>query len=263
MKNFIKGIIFTILVVLVGLFIYSKFVNKEDNEEFVKLNGDELQKLLEKVNYNCNDLLSHNTYCKEYYSKDKVMITDLSNNFKATIAKDYVLERAYKNVKLSDGTVQYYYDGEMIKTAYEEIFGEGTYKAADELYSIYGGTMAEYDKQTGNYIINTENGGGFAGFEPTHEHIILSSKQDKNQVKITVALYNYTTIENVNEYKEMGAEYTGDLVDCTNNKVVAVKKDDETWSEFIKNNTNKLNHYEFTFNKENNNYILYSVEKVN
>lgn len=240
MKKFLMGFVFVVIVGVGVIFIY----NNQSSNDTEYLSNDELQELLDKIDYDCNN--HYGFYCDEYYSNDIVYASDLSNIFKSTIAKNY-------SASLK---------GSEIKKAYEEIYGKGTYVVSEKLYCNCGGVGYNYDSLTDEYVYDPQCGCGGSGYMATHKHVIVSSKQEKDQIKITVVMYNYLTKEDAIAQEMIGGVYTGNLEDCITNEVVAVKKDNESWDELINNNINKLSHYEFTFNKEDNNYIFYSVEKV-
>ena len=231
---------------------------EDEDNDFENENEDsketEFDKLLKKI--------SVQSY--EYYKKDKLLANEMSNEFKVTIAFDY----ADKYFSTDDEKNEYMsYDenylatirGEKIKEVYEVIFGKDTYKPAKGIYACEE-LRYFYNEKTGNYYEKDSNWGCGSGGPDTYGKKIISTNSKANKLEIVLIQYDYLTKEVAKDYE---MEYTGKLYDYTNDKVISIKKDSDSWENEINNNINKFSHYKFTFNKEGNNYVLYSVEKTN
>lgn len=225
------GFILFLVVIIIGVLLYFSLNRKE-------LSNDTLNNLISGVYL--SDL--YNEYgVNELFINDNNNLNGLSKEFKVSVASKNV----NYTTKVIDDKPKKVYDGLKVKEAYEKLFGKKTYEHSKGIYKC-GVIAYDYDEKSGNYIENDVE----VDCNDKEYHLeVLDSSLEKENVKIKVGFYYF---------KKSGSSMY--LVDATNDKVVGIN-DHEEYS-YVNSNLDNLNHYEFTFNKNDTGYIFNSISKV-
>lgn len=219
--------------------------NVEDKKESGKTVTvtDEMEKLLDSVS-----IPIYSSYESYYYTNDKITVDDMDNQVKLLIGVNNYLSN--KN----DGEFLTSMTKDKMKKELEKIFGQNV-NYTDENISAgacYGFTST-YDNG-----IYTFNGGCGGLFIPYYEKQITKAIEydDKLELFVQAIYVNYDTDE-YDGNNDSTFKYV--LFDADKKtKIDTISGDNQP---NVSNYKDQLSTYKFTFNKDNNNYYFYSVEK--
>lgn len=199
-----------------------------DNSKVYTMEVSEAEKLLETYQYPLilanGDSFNSMTY---YYSKDRILISNLSDEAKLLMAVQNSITSYYCN----DENNICHIDEEIVKNKYKELFNE------------------EYKYVKTNYFVKDET---TLVVEPWNSY-----SNGYVYTKVTDAIYNETTLR---IYVKVAFQY--DTVLYYNYDLTSVIEEISTCkSKDDLDNYDNLNSYVYTFDIVNDNYILKSVEK--
>lgn len=265
-KGLVFALIFVILIALClgGYIVYDKVIasdsdqkevdntkteeQKETNKE-LDVTSSEVTDLMDKISISdmSMDLVGY------FYSSDKITVDTMDNNIKLVIG----LQTSYKkNEALTELTK------EQMATNIKSVFGKNTtYTDKDVTGGACYGSSAKYNSSSNTYTLD----GGCGGTGPERAYY----------EKVTKAIKTSNTIEVYQQAIYTVPDENGDMNDFDNISVTIYTPDKKTKiatstvgevdnkkEALIDTYKDTLPTYKFTFNKEDNNYVFYSVEKV-
>lgn len=233
MKNILKIIGSVVLIIFLIYFVYRN-INLWHVPKSDLVKNEATSKLYRKVIPN-TDNISWMTY---YYTNKDVKVNDIPEGMKYNIA--------FKNT----GTGMNEVDEETLKKAYEDVYGEGSYKPVE---SFYGGcTKYYYDKINKMYKAKERN--TCKSINTTIISKITDAEEKNNKFNLTVEIA-YLDGNTRTVYKDCDSSLTS----CTN----IIEKNAVTFAEENLDEKNyNLHKYKFYYEGKNNNYYFVESKKI-
>lgn len=249
-KSIIYIIIIIILSVVVSVFSYFLFINKDVICDVDKENSNE------KIESNPVELSIENPYIKKLYSNvhyrytvgvntvfeySKRSVSEMSDYEKSALAANIYSSFDYSLNPADTVDPAMAIDEEAVKNAYEFVFGEGTYKTMDSISYTCG--SISYNASTKRY---ESPGGGCGGARVSFikEAIIKATKyEDRIEIVAANVLVHYV----YNTYSK-DDQVLGTFAD---------RPSEEEIINFIRNNSDKLQQYTYTFKLGNDGFYYY------
>ena len=238
-------VIIILLVIVCGL-SYFLFSNKDVICDVGKENSNE------KIESNHVELSIENPYIKKLYSNvhyryavgentvfeySKRSVSEMSDYEKSSLAANIYSSNAYP---LSPGEA---IDEKDVKHAYELVFGEGTYKTMDSISYTCGSIY--YNPSTKRYEHHAAGGCGGTSVSFIKEAIIKATRyEDRIEIVAANVLVHYV----YNTYSKDG-QVLGTFAD---------RPSEEEIINFIRNNSDKLQQYTYTFKLGNDGFYYYT-----
>ena len=270
-KNMVVIIIILCLLLVgaVGFIVYDKSFRTSGNNNNINNNNDsdkEIDNKVESLNissdfvkglYNKTKYYEHISSRNEYFSKDKLLVSSMSNDLKARIAIANMSESSilYGEDKfIEEVPVGEYFSEKDLIEGFNKAFGKNAvYNRIDKI--AYSENELGYDYYDEEGIYYAIPGGSGYAVEFSYDEDIISAYKYSDKIEITTALAYCGTVEGTNK-KGCYADSKGkELIDSTvseTEKFSGVKYKD------------KLGQYKYTFTLDNSdgNYYFYSVEKI-
>lgn len=205
----------------------------DSSNEEIKPTSTYIKELIEK--YDTTETQYKPVIYQNLYSKDKIMATDLDN--------DYVQKLGVANIRNN-----FYFTEDELNDSLTDLFGKDKFKAVEKEIE-FANDCSTYKYNNKLYTLEVNTGCGGISTLTMKRKIVKAEKTDNNlYVNVAVALTDGNKI-----YKGYdGEKATDELADYTY-QTFDIEKDYA-----------KLNQYKYTFDfdKNNNNYYLESIELV-
>ena len=187
-------------------------------------------------------------YDENVFESEKKLVSEFSDIEKSALAAN-VYELKSFNLNNSDGTISKTVDEQVVKEAFEEIFGKDSYKKMDTIFSAC--SPYKYNSTNKNYSSVNEPCGGAAEFV-VYEKIIHAYRYD-DRIEITTK-YLFNDQANEKCYKEYDKKTVLDNIDSMSTA--------EEFDKYIEKNVDKLSQYTYTFKlADDGNYYYYGFER--
>ncbi len=211
----------------------NKEENKESSSEEIKPTSTYIKKLIEK--YDTTETQYKPVIYQNLYSKDKIMVSDLDN--------EYVQKLGVANIRNN-----FYFTEDELNDSLNDLFGKDKFKAVEKEIE-FTNDCSTYKYNNKSYTLEVNTGCGGTSTLTMQRKIVKAEKTDNNlYVNVAVVLTDGNKI-----YKGYdGEKATDELTDYTY-QTFDIEKDYA-----------KLNQYKYTFDydKDNNNYYLESIELI-
>lgn len=253
------------LIGLTGYIVYDKVLGSNANEDNnvsnqnVKIENLDIDSEFVKSLFSKTEYYEHISSRNEYFLKDKLLVSEMSDDLKARIAIANMPENSIQNGEgkkfVEEIPVGEYFSEKNLIDGFSRAFGKNsTYTRLDKIgNSNYEIGYNFYENEEIYYAIP----GGSGYVVPfSYDEDIISASKFSNKIEITTTLA-YCGISDDLNHSGCYADSEGKiLIDSTINQgydFSGLKYKD------------KLSQYKYTFTLDNSdgNYYFYSVEKVN
>ena len=187
------------------------------------------------------------------YSGKKV--SDFSDREKGLFAFTY-----YYNKGLNTGN-EFTVSENDVKYAYDSIFGAGSYKSGQDILGVCDGKLKfTYNGDRHNYVSGSPACGGTSTVALYEK--IVNIQRSSSELKITTAIAVYN-METSSIYKSVADMKNSNAIDTIENIIgeeytnsVSYSSDDKIY-DYIKNNSDSLQQYTYTFEVDTNGFYKY------
>lgn len=233
MRKVLK-VIGTIILVCFLIYVFYRNINLRTIPSVDLIKDESTSSLYHSILPNT----SNSSWTNYYYNNASLTVNDIPEELKYNIA--------YKNT----GTAESVIKEEVIKKAYEKVFGTNTYKAVESF--IGGCNTYKYDEKSLSYVKITND------ICKTPNIYILSKIVDADltdtKMDITVVIAYIDKAKKI-----VYQNCNDDMTTCNNTLVKSFIDFDEASLDEEKYNLQK---YKFTFTTTNNKYYFSSVKKI-
>lgn len=212
-------------------------VNEEKKYEEIATDNELIKKLMCRVNLTS---LTSGDFAGYFYSKDRIINTDIDNDIKMFLAFHNIGKRIGDTISQTQ-----------MKDSIKNIFGlDDNYKDVKE--GVGGCPWGKFDENTKSYKVMECTGLG-GSLIPYYETTIVKALKYEDKIEIfeKVIYIRYTD----NDEKVSKNIYAADKKTIIDENI-----DGDNYN--INNYLNELDSYKYTFNLEDGKYYFYSVEKV-
>jgi hypothetical protein len=208
------------------------------------------------------------TYGAEELFKDGFKVSNLDSDYmlavaifsltdsdiKTDISKTDIMKSA--GISYCDGEKMEAYDADLVIKKAKEIFGQSIIIEKEDI--IWHGVFI-YVENSNAYVNMAITCGGIGSDDSRIYYIINSVKDSNSKIEITLTPYEYSYV--YNEKEQTGVNYVSSLDGYeVSDKSIDLENVDA--KAYVEKNLDKFAKYKFVFTKENNNYILSSVNKL-
>lgn len=243
--------------------------SEEDNSlENTNSEGDYLAEKLENTNFKEYNYLVDTlikTYGAEELFKDGFKVSNLDSDYMLLVAIFSLTDSDYIKVDISNDSCYCEgasskvdgYDADLVIKKAKEIFGQSI---IIEKKDILANGLYKYVENSNAYFsINDSTCCGIGYYGSQIYYIINSVKDSNSKIEITLTPYEYSYV--YNEKEQTGVNYVSSLDGYeVSDKSIDLENVDA--KAYVEKNLDKFAKYKFVFTKENNNYILSSVNKL-
>ena len=290
-RNIFKFLCFVLVVIILLLVAYilndkgllnnNETTTKKDitttkvASEELDVNSDEVMKLYIPFSY-----YTHDASAEELYKKDKVTPSDLSNEYKNRLAFAHYYSvvghnNLYEGIYNEPG-IDYdflYLSSSTLEKYYKELFGKKE-KYIPKDFSAYGFSTFLYYKEDKDIYYADQNAGDYTGYRYANEIYKVVKTGDKIEIYEYVVVYNedyeskktgvYKNIEDANNFQNAIKE---EIINNDNRDQIKKYKNTKIAGKYgylddLSDYKDEASKYKLTFEKEDNNYIFKSVEKI-
>lgn len=259
-------IIIILLLIIIGLTGYI-LVEKDIIKLSTKTTTEEHQQSTKKESTDATPIDIKNSYIqdwfrqvhgyaiggdKEIYEKGGSTVAEMDYSYKlnrATIDSQGDIFAFYQNATGGAEVSE-----ELVKTAYEKLFGPNTYQTVQTL--IIGCDEYSYDSTAKKYIANSIGCGDITTWFEPRERIITATKYN-DRIEIVSAVV-YIDKEENSLYKDYNK--TEKLTDLSTSYIAEPKITEEI-NAYIKTNKDNLEQYTYTFKLNEDGFYYYSQVK--
>ncbi len=203
-NNFGGKLLVTVLIVLLfGVFLGFGFalggvniINKVKSDDDVVTTGTDKVDTKDNAKYTeiPVDSMIENLYertkaisigiDKTRYTNKKLLVSEMSDEYKGLIAANYFYKYD-KFIPLGGSNYKHTIDEQAVKYGYDSIFGAGTYKTGQPIYTGCGNYT--YDSARNEYFTNQDGCGGTSAQAAIEE--ILKAEKNAKELKVTTVVY--------------------------------------------------------------------------
>lgn len=255
-KNIGFIIVILILSIVVCVLSYFLFINKDfickgdSNNNVVEKENDSVQEEDSTVELNIDNSYIKKLYSyvhfrvginKKVYEYAKRSVSEMSDYEKSSLAANIYSSSAYSLNPNKTIDPAMAIDEEAVKNAYELVFGEGTYKRMDSISYTCG--SISYNASTKRY---ESPGGGCGGTSVSFiDEAIIKATKYNDRIEIVAANVLVHYVEKT--YSKDG-QVLGTFTEQPSKEEI---------TNFIRNNSDKLQQYTYTFKLGNDGFYYY------
>jgi len=273
MKNAVITVLAVLVLVMGGYLVYDKIIDKDDNKvqdniikksEELDINSYEVRSLFAPFGY-------HTNFDKEeLYYKDKVILEDLSTEYKNRLAfaKYFYENKKYEGTYKIDEFISLdTLTSSKLEEYYKKLFGNND-KYIAQSFDSFGIDRMFMDYIKEQELYTASQNGGDADFTRYGNQLYKAIKTEN-----TIELYEYVVVFNYSLSKNLSGVYKN-IEDAYNFENAIKESYAENITNLIKYDNSgyyfddlseykeEASQYKLIFKKENGNYIFESIEKI-
>ena len=189
------------------------------------------------------------------YNNKKLTLDDMDETYRLNVVSSLF---KYSSIIGDIGKFSYITE-ESVKSAYERVFGDGTYKHVDSIN--LGCPIYEYDESAKRYI-GTDACGGTTSF--SNYTTLVDAKKYTDRIEITEAVVFYDLESGNKLYKDYNKKQELRKLSADEAKnVVGDTVYDRVIKPYLESNTDKLQQYTYTFKLADDGFYYYTgVERT-